>query len=114
MIHNSRFWPALQLGVGLFLLVSAAFEGRILLGVLAALYVALCVFSLISPTHKERYQQQLAALQAQGLYPLLSEASDEDVRRLLHAGHKLFAIRLYRDLHQVSLKEAMQAVKQMQ
>ena len=101
------------MGAGLFLLVSAAFDGRTLLGVLAALYVALATVALVSPTHKARFQQQLAALQEQGLYPLLSEATDEDVRRLLHAGHKLFAVRLYRDLHQVSLKEAMQAVKQM-
>lgn len=113
MIHG-RLPQLLQLFVGLVLLFSAIFSANIFLGVLAALYVAFCIFALISPQHEEKIQRQLAELHAQGLYPLLSQASDDDVRRLLHAGHRLFAIRLYRELHQVSLQRAIAAVKQME
>ena len=80
---------------------------------MALVGIAFTVIALFSPTAEEQTQEKFAALQAQGLYPLLSEASDDDVRRLLQAGHRIFAIRLYRELHQVSLKDAVQAVKQM-
>ncbi len=113
MKRYGRWGLLAQLFFGLFLLFSAALSNNTLMGILAALYIALVGADLRSPKRKNRFQKQFAALQAQGLYPLLSEASDDDVRRLLHAGHRLFAIRLYRDLHQVSLKQAITAVKQM-
>jgi ribosomal protein L7/L12 len=49
---------------------------------------------------------------AQGLYPSNpSTATTEDLRRLAEAGQKILAIKLYRQIHRVGLKEAKETVE---
>ncbi len=80
---------------------------------MALLCAGFSVVALLSPTPDQRVHKQIALLQQQGIYPQQGQATDEDVRRVLRAGHKIFAIRLYRELHSVPLKEAIEAVKQL-
>jgi hypothetical protein len=47
-----------------------------------------------------------------GLYPPPGQGSDEDVERLLRAGEKLLAIRLYREVHGTDLKTSRQKVRE--
>lgn len=48
-----------------------------------------------------------------GLYPPPGRGSDEDVERLLRAGEKLLAIRLYREVHGTDLKTSRLKVQEM-
>lgn len=54
-----------------------------------------------------------AELRARGLYPADGHETDEDVLRLVQAGEKIMAIRCYRSLHKVGLKEAKDAVERL-
>ena len=56
-------------------------------------------------------RNRLQSLQARGIYPAPGAESDADVRRLLESGEKILAIRCYRSLHNVGLKEAKEAVE---
>jgi len=47
----------------------------------------------------------------QGIYPEEGDETDEDVLRLLKVGEKILAIRCYREIHKVGLKEAKEAVE---
>jgi len=58
-------------------------------------------------------QDRLDALRFRGLYPREGEGSDEDVRRLKQTGEKIYAMRLFRELHGGSLVEAKRAVEDM-
>jgi ribosomal protein L7/L12 len=55
-------------------------------------------------------KRRLGDLRARGIYPGEGMASDSDVLRLLQAGEKIMAIRCYREIHKVGLKEAKDAV----
>jgi len=46
-----------------------------------------------------------------GLYPPPGAGTDADVERLLGAGQKIGAIKLYREIHRVDLKTAKDAVE---
>jgi ribosomal protein L7/L12 len=46
-----------------------------------------------------------------GIYPKEGEESDADVIRLLKAGEKILAIRCYREIHKVGLRDAKEAVE---
>jgi len=46
-------------------------------------------------------------------YPLPKDATDEDIRSLAKQGKKIEAIKLYRTLHDVGIKEAKDAVEDM-
>lgn len=59
-------------------------------------------------------QRKVRALRARGLYPEEERATASDVLRLLHSGEKLMAIRCYRELHKVGLKEAKDAVERLE
>ena len=48
------------------------------------------------------------------MYPLQGEEADADVDRLLQHGHKIEAIRVYRAVHRVGLKDAKDAVEERQ
>ena len=54
-----------------------------------------------------------AELRARGIYPEDGHETDEDVLRLVQAGEKIMAIRCYRVLHKVGLKEAKDAVERL-
>ncbi len=75
--------------------------------------VLLAITQLISPTPVERFEQKIAALRQQGIYPPEGQGTDEDVKRLAKAGHRIFSIRLYRQIHNVPLKQADEAVKRL-
>jgi ribosomal protein L7/L12 len=59
-------------------------------------------------------EKRVAGLRASGNYPDHGKEREEDVLRLLSAGEKIMAIRCYRDLHKVGLKEAKLAVETLQ
>lgn len=49
-------------------------------------------------------------LQRRGIYPLAGEERHADVERLIRMGRRMEAIRVYRDVHGVGLKEAREVV----
>jgi ribosomal protein L7/L12 len=53
------------------------------------------------------------ALSRSGLLPEPGHGTDDDVRRLIEAREVVEAIKLYRDIHGVGLKEAKEAVERM-
>lgn len=54
---------------------------------------------------------KVTELRARGIYPEVGKEKEEDVLRLLQSGQKIMAIRCYRSLHKVGLKEAKDAVE---
>ncbi len=56
-------------------------------------------------------ERKVAALRAEGVYPAKGTETDADVSRLLAHGEKIMAIRCYRTVHKVGLKEAKAAVE---
>jgi hypothetical protein len=59
------------------------------------------------------YRVRLWSARRSGLYPPRGAGSISDVQRLIQSGHRVLAVRLYRELHQVSLREARSAVDQL-
>jgi ribosomal protein L7/L12 len=55
-------------------------------------------------------QLQVKNARQKGIYPKKGAASMDDVKRLLSSGHYIFALRAYREVHGVSLKEAKKQV----
>ena len=70
--------------------------------VVAAIFFALIVGSIISSSYKEKKLIQ------QGVLPEADKTTDDDILRLVSEGHTIWAIKRYRQLHNVSLKEAKQ------
>jgi len=71
-----------------------------------------------SKAEREQLQQQTRTISACAgykgpPYPTAGQGSDEDVERLLRAGEKLLAIRLYRELHGTDLKTSRLRVGEM-
>lgn len=58
-----------------------------------------------------RSQQRLQKLRDSGMLPPAGRESEADVDRLLLHGQKIEAIKVYRALHHVGLKEAKEAVE---
>ena len=56
-------------------------------------------------------RSKIKRAQASGLYPKRGQGTDEDVKRLLSHGQKIMAIKLYREIHDVGLKDAKEAVE---
>ena len=46
-----------------------------------------------------------------GIYPESGKEKEEDVLRLLKSGNKILAIKCYREIHKIGLKEAKDAVE---
>ena len=46
-------------------------------------------------------------------YPALGKGTDADVEKFVAAGRKMTAIKLYREIHNVDLKSAKEAVEEM-
>lgn len=59
---------------------------------------------------KAREADYLDALRYRGEYPPEGKGSDEDVKRLKASGQRVFAVRLYRELHNSDLRDAKRAV----
>ena len=78
---------------------------EILYGV-ASLIALVFLVDRISRARVERLRQQ-------GVYPASGQESEADVERLLLMGHKIEAIKVYRAIHRVDLKDAKEAVEQL-
>jgi ribosomal protein L7/L12 len=81
-------------------------------GVAGLVVLVLAVILAFAATAASK--KKVDALRVRGLYPEEGRATDDDVRRLLQAGEKIMAIRCYRELHQVGLKEAKDAVESLE
>jgi len=60
-----------------------------------------------------RSRSELQTLREKGIYPARGSGTDADVRRLVDAGHSIYALRLYREIHGVDLRTAKEAVEHM-
>ena len=56
-------------------------------------------------------EKKVGALRARGLYPEPGRETEQDIVRLLQSGEKIMAVRCYRSLHKVGLREAKDAVE---
>lgn len=68
--------------------------------VVIGVLLALAVLSMLSSGYRERQ------LIKTGVLPEPGKTTDEDIERLLNNGYKVWAIKRYRQLHKVSLKDA--------
>ena len=82
---------------------------------MAVLYMVLFMPMLLEMDRPpgEVYAKKVSALRAQGLYPQPGEETDEDVCNLYRSKRRVFAIKLYMDMHGVGLKEAKEEVERM-
>jgi ribosomal protein L7/L12 len=72
----------------------------------------LCTIAIIIVLVANRgADNRVTALRLRGVYPEEGKAKEDDVLRLLQAGEKIMAIRCYREIHNVGLKEAKDAVE---
>ncbi|HPR63376.1 MAG TPA: ribosomal protein L7/L12 [Thermoanaerobaculia bacterium] len=53
-------------------------------------------------------------LKERGMYPDAENATMEDIRHLMREGYKIQAIKLYREMYHVGLKEAKEKVEEIQ
>jgi hypothetical protein len=54
---------------------------------------------------------RVAALRRAGIYPAAGQGRMADVERLVRAGHRVWAIRCYREIHHCGLADAKKAVE---
>jgi len=76
---------------------------KILLGI----GVAMAILSLVNRISGNRVEN----LRKAGIYPLAGQETEADVDRLIRMKRKIEAIKVYRTLHGVGLKEAKEAVE---
>jgi len=62
----------------------------------------------------QRTRRKVERLRKTGVYPRAGEETEADVDRLIQKGHKIEAIKVFRALHDVGLKEAKEAVEKRQ
>ena len=86
--------------------VAVGIDWRLIAVVLASAALLIALLLL-------RGRSGLAAARAAGSYPPAGQGSDADVAAMMARGDKLLAIRLYRELHDVGLKEAKAAVEEL-
>ncbi|WP_369600500.1 hypothetical protein AAIA72_11680 [Hahella sp. SMD15-11] len=72
--------------------------------VVASVLLGIWILSVLTASVRERQ------LEKRGILPPLRQTTDEDIIRLAKSGYRVWAIRRYRQLHGVSLKEARDAV----
>ncbi|MCA9408640.1 MAG: hypothetical protein KC733_08115 [Candidatus Omnitrophica bacterium] len=70
-------------------------------------FAVMILFVFLSISAKRKTQE----LRDAGMLPLEGAETMEDVKRLMEAGHKIEAIKIYRILHNVGLKEAKEKVE---
>jgi hypothetical protein len=80
---------------------------------LLVLVLVLVVF-VLGWTLVRRQQGKVRDLRDSGVYPHEGTETDADVDRLLLHGQKIAAIKVYRAVHRVGLKEAKEAVEERQ
>lgn len=81
----------------------------------AALYIIIFMTVLLDMERPrgEVYAQKVATLRAQGLYPQPGEETDEDVCNLYRSKRRIFAVKLYMEMHGVGFKQAKDEIEQM-
>jgi ribosomal protein L7/L12 len=76
--------------------------------------IRLVVFVMVALMGNRSTTKKLGTLRERGVYPEEGKETDQDVLRLAQAGEKIAAIRCYRSIHNVGLKEAKDAVEAME
>lgn len=76
--------------------------------IVAAIGLLAWIASVLSASANEKKLIQ------SGILPDSDNTTDSDIKRLALSGHKVWAIKRYRELHKASLKEAKQRVEAMQ
>jgi len=110
---NFRLLQIIILACSLYLAVSALRSNNLTLLILEILMALLSIWQLFSLTPDQIEQGAISPLREIGIYPMEGQGTDEDVKKLVGLGHKILAIRLYREIHNVPLKQAVDAVKQL-
>ena len=86
-----------------------------LIQIFTAFIITLAVFFFfligVAFIFNARQQKAIARARADGVYPQPGAGTDADVERLLRAGQKIWAIKLYREIHACGLKDAKEAVE---
>jgi ribosomal protein L7/L12 len=62
----------------------------------------------------QRRRSKIENLRRTGVYPRAGEETEADIDRLIMKGYKIEAIKVFRALHDVDLKDAKEAVEQRQ
>jgi hypothetical protein len=70
-----------------------------------------CILATLIFVNVGIVQLRIQALRRRGIYPAKGRATTADVERLLKAGHRIWAIRCYREIHDVELATAKAAVE---
>ena len=79
--------------------------------ILKILIIAVGLVAILS--FADRLQQRkIEGLRRRGLYPLEGQETEAHVDSLIQMGRKIEAIKVYRKLHGVGLKEAKEAVEE--
>ena len=71
-------------------------------GLLLVVIICLFVWALASVSSALKERQ----LVRDGILPTVDKTTDDDISRLVKSGHKVWAIKRYRELHKVSLRDA--------
>jgi ribosomal protein L7/L12 len=74
---------------------------------IAAVIITIVVFLVVADV-ASRMRERRA--RESGLYPPPGSGSQADVERLIAAGETMLAVKLYREIHHVGLKDAKEAV----
>lgn len=77
------------------------------LKILLGIAIAAAIVSLLNRNSARR----LESLKRSGVYPLPGQETAAHVDRLIRGNHKIEAIKVYRTIHGVGLKEAKEAVE---
>ncbi len=77
--------------------------------VIEILYVLGIVVALVFILDKLN-RLRVGRLRERGIYPPRGQGSEADVERLVSMGRRIDAIKVYREIHRVGLKEAKEAV----
>jgi hypothetical protein len=80
---------------------------------LSQIVVVLCILILAYHYYTIKplsMQGRIKKLRQDGLYPPIEQATDDDVKNLLRAGHKSAAIELYREIHHMFQEAATASV----
>ncbi len=72
----------------------------------AIIVVALFILDASNKSQRRRARES-------GLYPPTGKGTDADVERLIRHRRKMMAIKLYREIHSVDLKQAKEAVDEL-
>jgi ribosomal protein L7/L12 len=71
------------------------------------IFIGLVVLVLVS---QAVVRLRVYAMRRAGIYPAAGQATMADVERLVRAGQYIWAIRVYREIHDVGLAEAKKAI----